>query len=135
MKYQLKSVISLVNDNLGCYTPTQSPTPSSPIVTKSKQHLVCHSLKGQQSQQSQQGQQEMEKEGEGKRESGWFLFNDFCINPSSEEDSLLFTQPWKTPICFLYENVDCKKDISLSALTVSSSPSFYSTASLGAPNM
>lgn len=105
-------MVSLVNDDIGCHSPT-------PTVINS-QHLVLHSYL----------QQEADKPAE------WFLFNDFSIEPSSSEDTLYFSHPWRIPICFVYENVDYDSDLLNSLLTGPLRPTqpFYSSISLGAPN-
>ena len=112
MKYQLKSVISLINDEEGCFSAVHPPV---------TQHLVLHSLL----------QQQQEKPAE------WYLFNDYSICNSSEQDALSFTQSWKTPICFVFENTDYDSEVIPSILSASQRPAqpFYSLTSLGAPNM
>lgn len=115
MKYQLTSVVSLINDDLG----NTSPTPVPSFVNA--QHLVLQSLLRQEPDSLPQ----------------WYLFNDFCIQPSTEAEALSFVQPWKTPVCFVFKNVDFDESI---VSTLVSSPRstpqpFYTVSSLGAPNM
>lgn len=111
MKYQLKSIVSLINDTIELSSQYHS-----------SQHLVLHSFL----------QQEPSKPFE------WYLFNDFCIQPATEEDALSFTQPWKIPLCFVFENIDYDKEVIAPLFNTTIHPplqSFYSSTSLGAPNM
>ena len=79
-----------------------------------RSHLVLHTLVTQ-----------------GAYDAQWFSFNDYCITPTTEESALTFTTPWKQPICLVYKNAVMKP----LHIAIPSPPPFYSSVSLGAPNM
>ncbi len=116
MKYDIISVLSLVTDDI---TP-RSPTPSTPSpVSPMSSHLLLHTTHVQ--------------TGET-----WFCFNDYCITETTLEETLAFTEDWRSPICLVYQCKDFPEDSLTPLLTAPSRlppPPFYSSSSLGAPDV
>lgn len=109
-------VLSLVTDDI---TP-RSPTPSTPSpVSPMSSHLLLHTTHVQ--------------TGET-----WFCFNDYCITETTLEETLAFTEDWRSPICLVYQCKDFPEDSLTPLLTAPSRlppPPFYSSSSLGAPDV
>lgn len=115
MKYEILSVLSLITEDVMPRSPTPStPNPLSPISSHLLLHTT-HNLTGE----------------------AWFCFNDYCITETTLEDTLAFTDDWRSPICLVYQCKDFPEDSLTPLLTAPSRlppPPFYSSSSLGAPD-
>eukprot|EP00743_Colponemidia_sp_Colp-15_P008970 GILK01009787.1.p1 GENE.GILK01009787.1~~GILK01009787.1.p1 ORF type:complete len:1312 (+),score=250.87 GILK01009787.1:55-3990(+) len=91
--YELTAVLSHVSESLSKDCPDEG-------------HLVTHIKVPGRFRRAKSESESTQWQEEDEAASDWYLFNDFHITPTSRDDVVNLTPPWRTPSVLYYSRVD-----------------------------